>query len=293
MAGRDSRARAFLELTRPANVTTALADVLAGFAVADARSLPALAALLVSTACLYAGGVVLNDVFDRGLDARERPERPVPSGRVSARQAAIFGALLLAAGVIAAFAASRAAGGIAAAIGAAVLLYDARLKHHAVFGPVAMGTCRALNLVLGMAAIPGRAAAAWPLALINGGYIAGVTLTSRSEVSGGGRRTIRAGLVLVAAALAALTAIVAAPAHRSLAGLALVALLAWRVLPAFWRAGRVATPDLIRTAVRRGVLSLALVNAAIAVAYTGMIEALAILALAAAAVWLARRFAVT
>ena len=27
--------------------------------------------------------MVLNDVFDAEVDARERPERPIPSGRVS------------------------------------------------------------------------------------------------------------------------------------------------------------------------------------------------------------------
>ena len=74
--------RGYLELVRPANVATALADVLAGYAVAGLGN-PGLGWLLLSTACLYAGGVVLNDVFDRDLDRIERPERPIPSGRVS------------------------------------------------------------------------------------------------------------------------------------------------------------------------------------------------------------------
>ena len=76
--------RGYLELLRPPNVMTAVADVLAGYAVAGLSNWAALPWLLGATACLYAGGVVLNDFFDRHLDARERPERPLPSGRVPA-----------------------------------------------------------------------------------------------------------------------------------------------------------------------------------------------------------------
>ena len=108
---RMSGYRGYVELVRPANVATALADVLAGYAVAgqgDPRLNPSLLAwLLLSTACLYAGGVVLNDVFDRDLDRIERPERPIPSGRVSTTAAAGLGSGLLAAGILAATLATR------------------------------------------------------------------------------------------------------------------------------------------------------------------------------------------
>lgn len=75
--------RAFLELMRPANIVTAFADILAGFAVAGGvisftgeTSLitpDGLGWLLLSTFGLYGGGVVFNDVFDAELDAKERP----------------------------------------------------------------------------------------------------------------------------------------------------------------------------------------------------------------------------
>ena len=34
--------------------------------------------------------MVLNDVFDAEVDAREQPDRPIPSGRVSRRAAALL-----------------------------------------------------------------------------------------------------------------------------------------------------------------------------------------------------------
>ncbi len=91
---------AYLELLRPPNVTTAVGDVLAGFAVAGLGRPWILPWLLASTMCLYAGGVVLNDVFDLEIDRVERPERPIPSGRVSRQRAAILGSALLGSGVV-------------------------------------------------------------------------------------------------------------------------------------------------------------------------------------------------
>src|SRR5699024_7457278 len=89
--------RAYGELMRPANIVTAFADILAGFAAVGGAiavsgwSLSAdpagLGWLLLSTFGLYGGGVVLNDVFDADLDATERPERAIPSGRVSRKGA--------------------------------------------------------------------------------------------------------------------------------------------------------------------------------------------------------------
>ncbi|MGH9159448.1 MAG: UbiA family prenyltransferase, partial [Vicinamibacteraceae bacterium] len=117
--------RGYLELLRPANVVTATADILAGYAVAGLGNPGALPWLLVATTCLYAGGVVLNDYFDRAIDRIERPERPIPSGRVTAVGAARLGAVLLVVGVAAASQATRAAGLLAAAIAGCVLLYDA------------------------------------------------------------------------------------------------------------------------------------------------------------------------
>ena len=71
------------------NVFTAASNVIAGFLIASGQWSPAvvLATLIAASACLYAAGMVLNDAFDAELDARERPERPIPSGRIARRAA--------------------------------------------------------------------------------------------------------------------------------------------------------------------------------------------------------------
>lgn len=283
----------YVELVRPANVATALGDVLAGFAVAGLGNPRALPWLLVSTACLYAGGVVLNDVFDRNVDAVERPERPLPSGRISTGRAAALGAILLAAGVITAALGTDEAGRVAVAIAAAVLLYDGWGKNTPALGPLNMGACRGLNLGLGMAAVPGTLAVYWPLCLIPTAYIAGVTVLSRGEVSGGRHSSSTVSLLLVAVSIAAVFFVVISTDRHVWPALAVAALFAWRVVPPFAEARQTPTPGAIRAAVKRGVLSLVLLDAALATAFVGIGYGLVLLVAALGALWLGRTFSVT
>src|SRR5687768_410483 len=93
---------------RPANIVTAVADILAGVAISGFFFLTGIeyspiVFLILSTAGLYGGGVVMNDVFDADLDAVERPERPIPSGLIKKREATFLGIGLLLFGVIMAF----------------------------------------------------------------------------------------------------------------------------------------------------------------------------------------------
>ena len=286
--------RGYLELLRPANVVTAVADVLAGYAVAGRANSPALPWLLTATVCLYAGGVVLNDFFDRELDAVERPERPIPSGRVPATRAAALGTALLAGGVVAAAQGTSAAAVVAVAIAVAVVLYDAHAKRHPLAGPVNMGLCRGLNLLLGVAAVPAALAGNWPIALISVVYIAAVTTVSRGEVHGGKTGAAAFALISLGGVLAALTAIgLDAVGGGQILALALTALLGFRVLPRFWQVYQDPGPLVIRRAVKAGVLSLVLVDAAISAAYAGPLYGAAVLATAVVAGLLATLFSVT
>jgi 4-hydroxybenzoate polyprenyltransferase len=296
------RRRAWLQLLRPANIATAPADVLAGAAAAGALlpPSPSLAWLAAASCALYGGGIVLNDFFDRHLDAVERPERPIPSGAVRASFAAALGFSLLGAGVAAAMLAGGSAWLVAIAIAGAVLLYDARAKHHPIAGPVAMGTCRALNLLLGMAAAPSAIGRYCPLAIIPLVYVAAVTVVSRGEVHGSRKPVARTALVMIAGVIVALVALATSggraaplPSPDRIATILVAAWLAWRVLPRFAVVAGDPRPELAGRAVRTGVLSLVLVDAVIAGAYTGIMGIPAVLATGIVAWLLARLFAVT
>lgn len=291
--GAEGVLRGYLELLRPPNVVTAVADVLAGYAIAGRSAPAALPWLLGATACLYAGGVVLNDYFDRHLDARERPERPIPGGRVPAGAAAALGGGLLAGGVALAARATPAAGVVALAIAGLVLLYDTRARRHGLFGPVTMGGCRGLNLLLGVAAVPALLPSRWPLGLIPLVYIAAVTLVSRGEVHGGKRGAAGLALISLGGVILALAGLPAQPGGSRVAAWAVLVLLAARVLPPFWRVYRTPEPARIRQAVRAGVLSLVLVDSALAAAFAGPLYAAGVLVTGVVAAGLARLFSVT
>src|SRR5262245_55663963 len=93
--------RPYAQLVRLPNLPSAVADILlAALAVgALPGRWPTFALLALASACLYCAGMAFNDYFDVEQDRRERPFRPIPSGRVTPRQAARLGAALLAAGV--------------------------------------------------------------------------------------------------------------------------------------------------------------------------------------------------
>jgi len=203
---------AWLRLVRLPNHATALADVLAGYlVVSHLRTIdwpaPALRWAMLASVAFYAAGMVLNDVFDVEIDRVERPERPLPSGRIDLRGAVLVGNLLLALGSVAACATALAARSpwpalVGAALTAAVWAYDRHAKATA-FGPIAMGACRSLNWLLGMTAAGGpQAAAEWLLPVGMGVYVMGITLYARNEAEENRDDTLAAGSIIMLVGLA-------------------------------------------------------------------------------------------
>jgi hypothetical protein len=199
----------WLQLMRLPTVFTALSNILCGYLIThlsprlkidELASQRELWLLLGSTVGLYLGGMILNDVFDAKLDAIERPERPIPSGRISRQAAAIFGALLMLGGVVAAAFVGTPSLVVATLIVPCVLAYNGFLKS-TVAAPLGMGTCRFLNLMLGASAVPDLPSllqstpltAAAGLAI----YIVGVTVFARNEAGTSNMGLLILGLVLV------------------------------------------------------------------------------------------------
>lgn len=184
---------AYLELVRLPAVFTAMADVVMGFLFTHPR-LPSrdrweLALILAASSALYLAGMVLNDVFDLRTDARERPRRPLPSRRISVSAAQRLGWGLLAVGLALAWGAvawgdgGLRPGWIGTLLAGCIVLYDGYLKRTAL-GPVGMGACRALNVLLGMSlAATGWRPEHWLVAGALGVYIAGVTWFARNEAT--------------------------------------------------------------------------------------------------------------
>ena len=202
-----STPRAYLELLRLPNVFTAVADVLMGYLVTNPslEPKPVSLTLAAASACLYLSGMVLNDVFDYADDLRDRPRRPLPSGRISLASARFLGWSLLLAGVILGGVASWlsrgwTSGTAAVGLAIAVLLYDRWLKHTPL-GPLSMGACRTLNVLLGMSAGVDLHAPHWLIAGGIGVYVAGITWFARTEAQESRRGQLALGAIVIAAGM--------------------------------------------------------------------------------------------
>jgi UbiA prenyltransferase family len=144
----------WLRLGRVSNLPTVWTNVLAALALSAARVTVAQALTLAGSFSLfYVGGMYLNDAFDRHIDARERPNRPIPSGQVSA--AVVFGLgfgwLALGLGLLVFVALQTGASALyaglsGAALASAIVGYDLYHKQNPL-SPVLMGLCRVLVYV--------------------------------------------------------------------------------------------------------------------------------------------------
>jgi hypothetical protein len=179
-----------LRLGRVSNLPTVWTNtltgiVLAGGAIGGPRTLP----LLVALSLFYVGGMYLNDAFDAGIDAIERPERPIPSGVISARAvfAAGFAMLALGLGLLVWTGYGLADGtgiwpGLAGlALGGAIVLYDWYHKDNPL-SPALMGLCRVLvYLAAGLAFAVPTPAILWLAALLLLCYLIGLTYVAKQE----------------------------------------------------------------------------------------------------------------
>jgi 4-hydroxybenzoate polyprenyltransferase len=289
-------------MMRPANIVTSIADVLAGISITGifANSgafvtggyLSTTLLLCFSSACLYGGGIVFNDVFDADLDKIERPERAIPSGIISKVSAATLGGVLLIAGIIASALCGGISGILAVAIAFFALLYNKISKHHPFFGPLNMGLCRGLNLLLGISILPEILQHWFLLAVVPIIYIFCITMISRGEVHGGskGNLYIASGLYSVVAG------IIAYYGYRNSTLLPTAIFLIpfiWMIYRPLLKAIRQPVGKHIGAAVKAGVISLILMDAAWAATFSTFFVALLIACLLPLSLWLAKIFAVT
>jgi 4-hydroxybenzoate polyprenyltransferase len=298
----------YLRLMRPANVVTAIADVLAGMAIAgyffqqapggfswgSSQQLTLLPVILlcISTVGLYSGGIILNDVFDAELDQIERPERPIPSGLVSKKAATIFGGVFFFIGIFAAGLYNPNSQYLAVAIMISCLIYDKYLKHHKVFGPLNMGLCRGLNLLLGISIIPPAIQQWWFLSLVPIVYIAAITMISRGEVHGGSKRTLYFAALLYALVISAIL-IVAQTRGNLLPALIFVLPFALMIFTPLTIAVQAPIGKHIGQAVKSGVIALILMNGAWAAAFGVWNVAIFVVILLPISILLGKAFAVT
>ena len=179
-----------LKLGRVSNLPTVWSNVLTGMALAGSATADSRLVILVAALSLfYVGGMFLNDAFDHAFDAKARPERPIPSGQVSAAQVHAFGFAMMAAGLaLLAWAGygytpltqwRPVTAGLVLA--GAIVFYNWHHKNNPL-SPLVMGVCRMLvylTAALAVAAVIPRQV--WIAAVVLLCYLIGLTYAAKKE----------------------------------------------------------------------------------------------------------------
>lgn len=293
-----SQIRAWLQLARIANLPTATANVAAGAILPTAfdgtwngwltTKLVVIASIM--SAFLYTSGMILNDAFDTHIDSVERPDRPIPSGRIT-RSAAfkagygLMGFAIAAPIVLLLF--QMATGttqhvntllglsGTSILLAGCIVLYNGPLKRTWLAAP-AMGTCRTLNILLGASITAPNYSSQWFSSFYNqswfwyslsiGLFVAGITLLARSETKqkqsrlwlGIGATTMLAALCLLASHIPKGTTLTVKQVHW-----AMLAIIAFPIVRRLIVAVKTAKPPLVGAAIVASLSGLIFLDAAV------------------------------
>jgi hypothetical protein len=250
-----------LRLGRISNLPTVWTNVVAGSVIAGGARPAELALTLLAMTAFYVGGMYLNDFFDRAIDARDRPGRPIDAGLISPGTVLRIGFGLLAVGVALMIALGWAAASCGVVLAATIVLYDLWHKGNAL-SPVVMGLCRALVYVGTGLAVSGTLSQAGLVgACVLASHVAGITYAAKQE---GLNRVGKLWplLMLAAPLLAAMPAVAAWPVLA-----ALVLLLAADARAVYLLANR-PVPGAVPLAVSGLIAAICLVDA-VAIAAVG------------------------
>jgi 4-hydroxybenzoate polyprenyltransferase len=252
-----------LRLGRISNLPTVWTNVIAGAVIAGGARRPGEIALIaLAMSAFYVGGMYLNDFFDRAIDARERPTRPIVAGEIGAGPVSGIGFGLLAIGIALMIPFGLAATLWGIALAGVIVLYDVWHKGNAL-GPTIMGLCRALVYLGAGAAMTGHVALALAIgAAVLAAHTAGITYAARQE-SLDTIGSLWPMVMLAAPLIAALPAI----ASGWIVPVA-VALLLAADAAAVWRLAKRSVPGAVPRAVSGLIAAISLVDA-VAVAWAG------------------------
>lgn len=136
--------RDFLTIMRPGNCIVAAIGCFIGFSVSNYAiefSLPLLYAM-IAVFFVCAGGQAINDYFDRNIDKKLHPDKPIPSGRVPSKTAYMYALVLFLLGFLSAYYVNQTAFYIALLFALLLFSYSAFLPKYKYIGNfvVAFGT---------------------------------------------------------------------------------------------------------------------------------------------------------
>ncbi len=173
----------YLQLVRIPGIFTAFSNVLIGyfFSLSQNPDFVSLPFLLVTSGMLFSAGMVFNDFFDLNIDKKERPNRPLPSGKISKQNALFLGIIFLIIGNIFAFIVGYDSLIISLVMTGIIISYNYRLKFSSFLGIFSLSVIRFLNVLLGFSIISFSYEIiqfAIPIAI----FVGGISILAKNEI---------------------------------------------------------------------------------------------------------------
>jgi len=141
--------KAYAELFRVHNLVATALGVLAGSLLVQKPSIVPTLLAIVSATLIAAAGYAINDYFDIEIDKINKPERPIPSGRVSPREALVLSYPLFIAGPIIALAVGPITAAFAAFNSVLMYYYSKELKRRGFIGNLSVAFSTSATLFYG------------------------------------------------------------------------------------------------------------------------------------------------
>lgn len=303
--------RQYIILVRLPNVFTGASNILPGyFTVITAATFSFLninilylAGLMASSSLLYLAGIVFNDYFDIEIDKKERPSRPLPSGKITKRKALTIAISSIIAANVLALLINWTSFIVAVILTTIVIAYDYRLKHNSITGPITMGLARFVNMILG-------ASPALPTLLLSTAsskvllfiatsmflYVVAIGILSKQEVSDKATNLViicSLSIVLIDIASIAIAGLMGIFQHAVFANLALFSIVMVIIFrPILRRLGSLA-PIHIQNIIKNMIISIIILDSVFVSGIIGLPYGFATLLLIIPPVMLARKYYLT
>lgn len=189
-------ARGALDLVRPVNCVMIGFAVVVGAFVSKPASIPvpqlALGFLTGFFICAYS--MAVNDVYDLEVDRVNRPERPIPSGRVTVQDASRFSFVVLAAGIaFSVLSLNLLAMAIAAVYALLSWLYNSKAKKTGLAGNLIVASSLAIPFIYGGAVSGGSIGGSLLLMMAFTAFFSGVgreVVKAMADVEGDAKRDV-------------------------------------------------------------------------------------------------------
>ena len=140
----------YLQLVRIPGIFTALSNVMIGYFFSLSETgVVSFPFLFLTSGMLFCSGMIFNDYFDLQIDKKERPDRPLPTKKISKQNALLLGVIFLILANFFAYVVGYYSLIISLIMTILIISYNYKLKFISFLGIFNLSFIRFLNILLG------------------------------------------------------------------------------------------------------------------------------------------------